>query len=134
VTMNGSTTLRATATDAAGNTSGCSTSQLIYVHDSMPPAAPTGLGVAPSSPANENNPVVSGGAEASSTVKIFKDSACTMLAATGAASGAGGFAITVPVVDNSSSTFYATATDAAGNASACSTSSVAYVEDSAAPT
>ena len=41
--------------------------------------------------------------------------------------------LAVNVVDNTTTTFYATATDAAGNASACSASGLTYVEDSTPP-
>ena len=41
------------------------------VEDSTPPGAPSGVTVVPASPANNNAPVVMGGAEASSTVRLF---------------------------------------------------------------
>ena len=51
---------------------------------------------------------------------------------TGSASAFGSPGLTVSVTDNTTTTYYATATDAAGNTSACS-AGVTYVEDSAAP-
>ena len=86
------------------------------------------------SPANDNSPTISGTAEAGSTVNLYATSDCSGAPeATGtAAAFATGF--TVAVSDDSSTTFKATATDAAGNVSGCSSSSVTYVEDSTDPT
>src|SRR5205823_5787621 len=118
----------------AGNVSACSSSSVTYVEDSNAPAAPTVSSTSPASPANNNAPKTVGSAEASSTVKLYTNATCT---STVAGSGtAGAFAspgLTVSVADNSSTSFYATATDAAGNTSACTTSSIGYVEDSTAP-
>ncbi|MGE0550750.1 MAG: Ig-like domain-containing protein [Kofleriaceae bacterium] len=135
VTANTTTTLRATATDSANNTSGCSTTSVAYSHDSSGPSAPTALGVSPASPKNENNPVITGLAEPGSTVRVYRNSAtCSSgLAGSSVADGGGAFSIGVSVVDNTTGTYYATATDSANNTSPCSTSNVTYVEDSAAP-
>ncbi len=128
------TTFHATATDAAGNTSTCSSSNVTYVEDSTAPSAPTGLAVSPTPPANNNNPVISGTAEAGSTVKLFTNSSCSgSPAATGSAATFASPGIAVTVADNTTTTFYTTATDAAGNTSTCSSSNVTYVEDSTAP-
>jgi hypothetical protein len=134
-----STTFYATATDAANNTSDCSTDSTSYVEDSTKPAKPTGLTISPASPANNNDPVVKGTAPANSTVKLYTDSSCTTPASNGSsdASGSdsdfGSSGIAVHVADDSSTTFYATATDAANNTSDCSTDSATYVEDSTGP-
>jgi hypothetical protein len=133
VSDNTTTQVWGTATDAAGNVSGCSTTSVSYVEDSVAPAMPAVSGVAPTGPANNNNPVVSGTAAANSTVKIYTDNACTGLVGTGTADGAGNYSVTTTVSDDSSNTFYAMAFDAASNASACSTTHVSYVEDSSAP-
>src|SRR5207247_7836263 len=63
VADNSSTTFYATATDTAGNVSACS-SGVAYVEDSTPPTAPSSLSVSPASPANNNNPSISGTAAA----------------------------------------------------------------------
>ena len=129
-----SSTFYAKAIDAAGNASACSTDSVAYVEDSTPPARPSGLSVSPASPANDNAPMVSGSAESGSTVRLYTSSACSgTVAATGTAAAFASPGLAVSVGDNSSTTFHATATDAAGNASACSTSSVAYTEDSSGP-
>ena len=127
VPANSTTEFRATATDASGNVSGCS-SALTYVEDSIAPAAPTGLATVPatssSSRANDNNPEVTGLAEAGSTVRLHTVGAvslgCTNLVATGTAAQLGSGGITIPVGENSTSLIRATATDAAGNTSGCS--------------
>ena len=75
-----------TATDAAGNTSACS-SGITYVEDSTPPAAPSGLDSSPASPANNNSPKITGTAEAGATVKVYATANCSGgPAATGSAS------------------------------------------------
>jgi alpha-tubulin suppressor-like RCC1 family protein len=136
VTANSTTTFYATATNLALTVSACS-SGITYIHDNTAPNPPTGLGVSPTSPANNNNPTISGSAEGNSTVKLYTNNACTSaVVGTGTATGAGSFSITISngiILDNTTTTFWATATDAAGNASACSSSSVTYVEDSTPP-
>src|SRR5207248_2102527 len=85
VLANTSTTFKATATDAAGNTSTCS-SGFTYVEDQSAPAAPTGLGSTPASPSSNASPSISGTAEANSTVKLYTTSDCSGTpAATGSA-------------------------------------------------
>jgi hypothetical protein len=135
VAPNSSTTYRATATDAAGNPSGCSSASITYVEDSAAPAEPSSLASSPAGPADDNFPEISGGAEAGSTVRVYRaptvlDCNIGNLASTGdqATFQAPGPGLTVSVADNSTTTFRATATDAATNASPCSSSSVTYVE------
>src|SRR5205814_1656309 len=79
------------------------------------------------------NPHVKGSAEAGSTVKLYTGAGCTNQAGTGTADGSGHFDIAVTVDDDSTTTFTATATDAANNTSDCSTDSVTYIEDSTQP-
>jgi hypothetical protein len=99
-----------------------------------PPAAPTLTGTDPVSPANANNPGVKGDAEAGSTVRLYTDASCSGdPAATGSAAGFASPGLPVAVADDTSTTVRATATDEAGNTSACSASSITYVEDSTAP-
>src|SRR5207247_1937239 len=114
VADNTSTTLYATATDAAGNVSSCS-SGIAYVEDSAAPAAPSSLSVSPASPANNNSPSISGSAEAGSTVKLYTNASCTSAVTASGTATAFATGLSVAVADNSSTTFYATATDAAGN-------------------
>ena len=127
-----STTLRATATDAAANTSACS-GPLTYTEDSTAPAAPSLTATAPASPANENSPKAKGAAEAGSTVALYTSSDCSgSPLASGPAAELGAAGIAFAVADDSSTTLRATATDAAANASACS-GPLTYTEDSTAP-
>jgi len=133
VTDNTTTTFYANATNSNG-TSPCSTTSVTYTEDSTAPTAPTVSSTSPASPANNNAPKVIGSAEAGSTVKLYTNSTCTStVAATGTAASFASPGLGVSVVDNTTTAFYGTATDAAGNVSPCSTSSVTYTEDSTAP-
>jgi FG-GAP-like repeat len=127
------TTLYAQATNHAGwATSGCS-SGFDYTEDSTAPATPSIDSSAPASPANDNNPKLIGTADASTLVKLYASSDCSGLPE--AAGTPGDFAspgLTVSVANDSSTTFKATATDSAGNESACS-SGFTYTEDSTPP-
>ncbi|HKP90139.1 MAG TPA: M36 family metallopeptidase, partial [Thermoleophilaceae bacterium] len=128
------TTFRATATDARGNRSGCSPGALAYVEDSTAPPAPAFSAVAPGSPANDNAPRLSGLAAAGTTVELHDTADCTGTpVATGTATDFGAPGLSVSVPDDSTTSFRVTATDAAGNRSACSTDALVYVEDSTPP-
>jgi len=116
--------IKATATDSAGNTSVDSGSLSITI-DTAAPAKPTGLTTTPASPANNNGPSLDGSAEAGSLVKVFTDAACTPAAAASGTATGGSFSITVSVADDSSTTYYANATDTAGNKADRSDGSVA---------
>jgi glucose/arabinose dehydrogenase len=95
------------------------------------PVPPTLTATAPSSPANENSPIVFGSAQAGSTVKLYTDSACTAQVGTASAIELGSSGIRMSVPDNSTTAFRATAT-IGGDTSACS-SPLTYVEDSRPP-
>ena len=128
------TNLRATATDAVGNASGCSAA-FAYTEDSTAPATPSIADTDPDSPANDNNPEATGsGAEAGTTVRIYGDAGCigSVLGQGAAAAFNGTTGITVSVPGDQTTSLRASATDAAGNASACS-SPLSYTEDSTAP-
>ena len=130
VAAGSTTTFRGTATDAAGNSSACSTSSLTYVNDSTAPAQVTLTSVTPVSPNTSTTPVVKGTAEAGSTVKVYSTAGCTgSPVATGTAAAFTSPGLTATVVLGSTTTFRATATDAAGNTSACSSSSLTYTSD-----
>ena len=132
VPENQTTNLRATASDAAGNTSGCSTA-LAYTEDSSAPGTPSITDTDPDSPANDNNPEVKGSADAGSTVRIYSTSDCSGAPlATGSATTFGGAGITTPVPGDATTNLRATATDGVGTASACS-AAFGYAEDSTAP-
>jgi hypothetical protein len=127
------TNLFAAATDASMHTSPCSSPAFTYVEDSSAPAAPTLSGSSPPSPSQNNDPAIRGTAEDGATVTLYTNASCTS-----AISGQGTAAefvtggIPVHVVDATSTTFFATASDAAGNTSGCSTSSLRYLESTTA--
>jgi len=128
----GSTTsFSATHTNLTG-VSECSNT-IGYRQVSDPPAPPTVTAVSPASPADDNLPRVLGDADPGSTVGIYADSACSgSPIATGSATLFSASGIEVAVPDNSTSTFYARASWAE-LPSACSSTSIAYQEVSAAP-
>jgi hypothetical protein len=133
VEENSTTTFHATATDPTGNVSECSTSTVTYIEDSAAPAAPFVAVSLPAGPANDNTPEVSGGGETGSTIRLYAGDCSGTPLATGSEATFATAGLTASVADNSTTTFRATATDAAGNTSACSTTSATYVEDSVAP-
>ena len=98
------------------------------------PQAPTLSSTTPASPGTSETVQVKGTAESGFTVRLYTASDCSgPVAATGtsAAFASPGLSATVP--SNSTTTFYATATDPYGTVSGCSGTSVTYVEDSIAP-
>jgi hypothetical protein len=117
------------AIDAPGNVS--ATESRSFTIDTSPPAIPTITGTNPSSPANNNAPKVIGTSGATTTIQIYKTTACTgSPVARGTASRFKSPGISVSVPDNSTTVFRARAADGAGNTSGCS-AEVTYVEDSA---
>jgi hypothetical protein len=97
------------------------------------PDPPTITGSTPTSPANNNSPLLSGTAAPLSTVNIFTDSSCaTAPVATTTADLVGAFQVAVTVADDTSTMFHASATDATGT-SVCSPNGFPYVEDSSTP-
>ena len=126
----GAHTLAARAIDAAGNTDPTPTTRT-WIVDTTAPAPPTLSDTEPDSPANDNSPKIKGAAAAGATVRLYADMSCTgAVAATGSAANLASPGLSVAVADDSSTTFRATATDPAGNTSACSQNSATYVEDS----
>jgi hypothetical protein len=127
-----STDLYARATDAAGNLSACSSTHVVYVEDSTNDA-PVLTGSTPASPSQNAGPFIDGTAEPGSSVSIYKNSGCSGTHDDGSAP-AGSFSIAVSVGNNSTTTFWGKSTDAAGNVSACSSTSVVYNADNNNPT
>jgi putative glycosyl hydrolase len=128
---NGLHTFYVKAIDAPGNES--TVVSRSFRVDTKPPVAPSITGSTPASPANNNAPKMKGSAEAGSTVRLYKSTGCTgapVASGTAAQFASPGLGVVVP--DNSTTTFRATARDAAGNISPCSTAR-AYVEDSTPP-
>ena len=134
VAVGSTTTFTARATDAAGNTSACSTSSLTYINDSTGPAPVTLTGSTPASPSPSTTPLIQGTAEAGSTVNLYATGDCTGApAATGTAAAFASPGLAVTVAPDSTTTFTGTATDPAGNTSTCSSSSLSYTNDSTEP-
>ena len=65
------TALSAKTRDAAGNLSDCSNT-INYTEDSTPPAKPT-LATSPASPANDNNPELTGTTDANTAIDVYKN-------------------------------------------------------------
>jgi hypothetical protein len=123
---NGPHALSVRAIDAAGNRSTPVTRS--FTVDSRPPPAPQIGFTTPKSPANDNDPRLSGSAEPGSTVKLYRATACAgspIRAVPTAKFGSPGIAVRVD--DDTTTHFRARAVDAAGNVSSCSTAR-AYVE------
>jgi hypothetical protein len=105
------------------------------------PSTPCLNGTTPDSPANNNSPEIFGSADAGSTVDLYTTSDCTGTpVGTGTASAFASPGIPVsPVPNDSSTTYYATATATGPVTSACSSTlttdsgSETYIEDSTAP-
>jgi hypothetical protein len=101
--------------------------------DTTPPAPPLLSGTNPGSPANQNNVLVIGTAEAGSTVDVYPDGNCSgppYPSGSAAVLASPGMPIQVP--DDSRTMLSATATDASDNVSPCS-APITYVEDSRPP-
>jgi Bacterial Ig-like domain len=132
----GTYTFTVRVSDPAGNQA---TADHTFSIDATAPAAPTFTATVPASPANDNSPEIRGLAEPLSTVRLYTDATCTTAALVGGnpvVGTAAAFAtpgVTADVAGNTTTTFRATATDAAGNVSVCSPTSIVYVEDSTAP-
>jgi outer membrane protein assembly factor BamB len=94
--------------------------------DLTPPGPPVLQATDPASPGS-GNPRITGIAEPGSTVSIYRNGDCTDLAAVGTAEelGSSGIAVTVP--PDSTTSFWANATDAQGRVGSCS-SRLTYVE------
>ncbi|MCJ2013601.1 Ig-like domain-containing protein [Methylobacterium sp. J-076] len=125
--MEGANSLTATATDTAGNVSAASAGVNLTV-DTVAPGTPslTGLPVA----TNDTTPVISGTAEAGTTVTIFDNGAVIGTAVAGAGNS---FSVTpTTALREGANTLTVTATDAAGNTSAAS-AGVNLTVDTVAP-
>lgn len=91
--------------------------------DLAPPSAPQLTITDPASPGSSGTPRIRGTAEAGSTVRVYAGAGCTGTPiATGSAAELGSPGVRVAVGEGVTAAFSATATDAAGNTSACSAS------------
>jgi hypothetical protein len=113
------------ATDTSGNESNCSDA-FTFTEDSTAPVDPTVLTSSPLLKSENLSPSISGLAEASSTVNIYDDVACSNQVGSGTATVLGTFSVTATVTADQVSTLYADSVDVAGNVSGCSATSVSY--------
>jgi hypothetical protein len=121
-----------TVTNPDGQSSSCTA--LVIGTDTDAPSAPNPQNTTPGSPANSTTPLVFGSnAECGATVSLYTDDTCSTLEATGSATTFNSPGIPVTVDPNTTTTFWAQATDVANNTSLCSSTSTTYVEDSIAP-
>lgn len=135
VTKNAITSVWAMATDAAQNSSPCSITFVSYRHDDIAPDRPVLVQTRPESPASVATPAVIGTGEPEARIALYDNAACTgdVPLGDGFVDAAGDFAVDATVVVNTTTTFYATATDQAGNVSPCSTTTLAYTHDDDQP-
>jgi hypothetical protein len=129
----GAHSVSASEVDPVSSVETRSTGSLPITIDTLGPALPAVGGVTPASPGASTTPAVTGTAEPGSTVRLFTGATCTTPAGTGTAAAFTSPGIQGSVAPNSTTIFTATATDVAGNVSGCSTTSVTYAHDGAAP-
>ncbi|GEM_PF-5387864 len=125
----GSHTIKVTATDAAGNTSGYSNTNSFTI-DSAAPGAPVVVGPADGSYVNTATPTFSGTAEANSKVRLYVDG---VLVDSVTADSEGNWSKVSAILSQGSHSLKATATDGAGNTSTYSNTNT-FTVDTAAPT
>ncbi|RYZ54966.1 MAG: hypothetical protein EOP07_15045 [Proteobacteria bacterium] len=123
----GSHSITATATDAAGNDSTASVART-FIIDTSPPTAPVVTALA--TPTNVNTPTVSGTSEPSMTIKVY--SGATLLATT-TANGSGVWSVATSNLADGSYNITATATDPGPRVSPTS-NSVPVLIDTVRPT
>lgn len=93
----------------------------------LPPSMPTPASSSPASPNSSTTPSILGTAEPETTVRLYTNSSCSgEPAASGSAANFKTPGIGVSVAEESTTTFYASASNADGVSSPCSSSSVTY--------
>ncbi len=97
-------------------------------------ATPTVTAASPAGPSSSTTPAITGTAEAGSTVTLYGTNTCAGPAlGSGTAVAFQGSGITATVPANATTTVFAKATKFSQSDSACSSTSVSYTNDSAAP-
>lgn len=108
---------------------------VVVTLDNISPFAPSAISLSSpvSSPSNDSTPSVEAfGVNAGDTIRVFTDTSCS--AEVGSASSSGSsVVVTSSALTGGVYSFYATATDLAGNVSGCSAASVSYMLDVTAP-
>ena len=118
----GTHTFQVKAIDQAQNEDQTPASRTITV-DTTAPATPQITATIPASPANDNTPQVRGTA-LGTTVRLYKGACTGTPTASGPASRFDDPGFFTTVAENSTTSFRASAVDAAGNVSACSVARV----------
>ena len=114
---------------SAGDGGSISDGWSITINTAIPTTTPTVTGTTPASPNGSTTPKVKGTSETGSTVSLYANSGCTGTPlGSGPAADFAGAGITATVPANASTTIYAKATKPAQSDSACSTTSVTYVQ------
>ncbi|MBZ4371083.1 Ig-like domain-containing protein [Corallococcus sp. AS-1-6] len=124
----GAHTITATARDAAGNT-GPASAAVPFTVDTVAPAAPVVTAPTAGQTLTTQTPVLSGTAEANSTVTVREG---TTVLCTATANGSGAWSCTSSTLADGSHSITATARDAAGNTGPASTA-VPFSVDTTAP-
>ncbi|MEP6665624.1 MAG: Ig-like domain-containing protein [Nocardioidaceae bacterium] len=130
---NGVHSIRASEVDAVSGIETQSAGALTVTIDTAAPTAPAVRAVAPGPTGSTFAPSLSGTAEPGSTVTLFTDATCTTGNGMGTAAAFNSTGVTGTAAANSTTTFWASTADAAGNSSACSTTSMSYTQDGVAP-
>jgi len=130
----GTHTLSIQSTDTVSGEEDATLATSTWTVDTTPPAAPTITRTDPPSPSGDLSPSVQGAAESGSTVKLYTTADCSGdPVAQGSAADFASPGLTVSVSYDSTASYRAAATDAAGNTSACS-APISYTEVSPPPT
>ena len=99
-----------------------------FTNDTVVPGPPVFTDTSPDSPSSNTTPILLGNCEGLATVHVYTNPECSGEAqAASTATPSGVFAVPVSA-QNAETTFWGTATDVAGNVSACSTDPT-YVHD-----
>ena len=131
VPANETTRLRATATDDAGNESGCS-APFAYTHDPTLPPAPT-ITTVPGSPSQDASPRVMGSAAAGTTVRIYRSANCSGTPIATLSPAQYGVGIVVNVAANQTTQLSVDVTNLANNVSGCTSTAYTHDNFAAAP-
>ena len=135
ITGEGGYTFYGKSSDPAGNQSACSTASLAYVVDLTPPNSPDSATVITSSPNTVTTPSLSiSGVMTGDRINVYTDADCDTKIADATASSNPQVLDVEPLTTEGSYQFYVTASDVAGNSSACAGPSNIYMYDAGAPT
>ncbi|MDQ1626846.1 MAG: large repetitive protein, partial [Actinomycetota bacterium] len=111
-----------------------SASALQITVDTAAPAAPTVTGTVPAATGSSTAPAVTGTSDAGTTVQVRGDALCTSaVLGSGSAAAFASPGLSATASPGALSTYYAQATDLAGNVSTCSSTSASYRQDSVPP-